>query len=194
MVGGRRVKKGRGLGRVAALFGVGVSLLACQTDTLNRQTAALTLAPESMAQRQMQQRRFDTQDDSAMLAAATAVIQDLGFSIDEATARSGLLVASKNRDAMESQQVAGQLVLAALIAAMGGVADPQWDQVQKIRVSIMTQKSADGAAVVVRATFQRLIWNNKAQLSRVEALTDPVIYQGFFDKLSQAVFLEAHDI
>ncbi|WP_207160349.1 hypothetical protein [Rhodospirillum rubrum] len=172
-----------------------VPLLAgCQTDTLQQQTAALTLAPESMAQRQMQLRRFDTRDEAAMLSTTASVLQDLGFIIEESAAKSGLIVATKDRDAVEGQQVAGQIFLAMLITAMGGVADPQWDHVQKIRLSVVTKPSADAASMVVRITFQRIVWNNKNQISRVETINDPLVYQKFFDQLAEAAFLEAHQI
>lgn len=170
-----------------------LALAGCQTD-VERQTAALTLGQDNLAQRQMQSRRFDTKDEAAVLSATAAVLQDLGFGIDEVAAGSGLVVGSKDRDAIESQEMAGQMFLAALVAAAGGKADPQFDHLQKIRVSIVTRPSADRAATLVRVTFQRVVWNNKGQVSRVETIDDPVIHQKFFDKLSQAVFLEAHQL
>lgn len=176
-----------------ALLGL-ILLAACQKPTVEQETAALTLGADSMASRQMQMRRYDTHDEAAILAATAGVLQDLGFIIDEAAPKSGLVVASKDREAIQAQQVAGQLFIAALVAALGGRADPQWDQVQKIRVSIVTKPSADGAATVVRVTFQRVVWNNKLQISHVDTIDVPDIYQKFFDKLSQAVFLEAHQI
>lgn len=171
-----------------------LSLMGCQTDDLQQQKAALTLTSDSMAQRQMQTRRFDTKDETAILSATSAVLQDLGFTIEETSVKSGLIVGSKDRDAIETQQVTGQVFMAALVSALGGHSDPQWDQMQKIRVSIVTRPSADGAAVVVRVTFQRIVWNNKRQISRVEPIDDVVIHQKFFDSLSEAVFLEAHQI
>ncbi len=129
-----------------------------------------------------------------ILSACSGVLQDLGFTLEESSVATGLLVASKNRDAMEAEQVAGQIFVAALITAMGGTADPVWDRDQKIRISIITQPALDGAGVVVRVTFQRVVWNTKNQVSKVETIGDPGIYQQFFDKLSQSVFLEAHQI
>jgi inosine-uridine nucleoside N-ribohydrolase len=77
---------------------------------------------------------------------------------------------------------------------MGGRANPTWDQTQKIRVSLITQPSADGAASQVRVTFQRLVWDNHANVSKIETIDDPKVYQQFFDKLSQSLFLEAQRI
>lgn len=168
-------------------------LFGCQPQ---RQTelhsAGLTLSAESLANRQAQSRRFDTADEAFILGAATGVLQDLGFGIDESSGSTGMLVASKERDAIESGQVAGQLLLAGLVAAMGGRADPVWEKDQKIRISVITRTVSQ--STVVRVIFQRVIWNTKNQVSRVETISDPLIYQTFFDRLAQSVFLEANQI
>ena len=121
-----------------------------------------------------------------------AVLQDIGFTLEESSTEMGLLMASKDRDAVEAQQVAAQIFLAAIVAALGGRSDPVWEKNQKIRISIATRPV--NSSVVVRATVQRVIWNTKNQLSRIETIEDPQIYMQFFDKLSLAVFLEAHKI
>jgi hypothetical protein len=118
----------------------------------------------------------------------------LEFTIEETNAGSGLVVGSKDRDAVEAGQVAGQVFLVALAATLGVKADPVWDKTQKIRVSIVTKPSSDRSAVVVRVNFQRVVWNTKNQVSHIETIDDPIIHQKFFDNLAQAVFLEAHQI
>jgi len=169
-------------------------LLGCQPGpTVEQQTAALTLATSSVSLRQIQSRRYDTGNEGLILSASAGVLQDLGFTIEESAANSGLLVASKDRDAVEAGQVAGQVFFALLITALGGQADPVWDKNQKIRISIVTRLVNSGT-VFARVTFQRVIWNTKDQVSKVETISDPKIYQEFFDKLSQSVFLEGHKI
>jgi len=46
----------------------------------------------------------------------------------------------------------------------------------------------------VRVTFQRMIYNTARQVTTAEPINDPKIYQEFFDKVSESVFLEAHAI
>jgi hypothetical protein len=46
----------------------------------------------------------------------------------------------------------------------------------------------------VRVTFQRVVWDNHRNVSRIETINEPKIYQEFFDKLAQSLFLEAHQI
>lgn len=179
----------RSLWPVLVVFGMG-----CQTGpTVEQQSEALTLAADNLSLRQVQSRRFNTGNESMILSASAGVLQDLGFTIEESAANAGLLVASKDRDAVEAGQVAGQVFFALLITALGGQADPVWDKNQKIRISIVTQLVNSGT-VFVRVTFQRIIWNTKDQVSKVETISDAKIYQEFFDKLSQSVFLEGHKI
>ncbi len=63
------------------------------------------LKPESMQNRQMQTRRFATTDEGHLLNASTALLQDMGFTLEEANAPLGVLVASKMRDATSAGNV-----------------------------------------------------------------------------------------
>ena len=170
-----------------AVFLAGAVLAGCE-QTIPKE--ALQLTEKSLDQRQTQTRRFDTADEAELLSASAAVLQDLGFNLDESETRLGLVVASKERDATE----AGQVIGAILLAALTGVPMPI-DKVQKIRASLVTRPfDESGEGTAVRITFQRIVWNSNRQISKTEALTDPEFYQRFFEKLSKAVFLEAHEI
>jgi hypothetical protein len=151
---------------------------------------ALALSPQSLAKRQIQTRRFDTPDEQSILSASAALLQDLGFNLDEAAPELGLLLASKDRSAVE----AGQVAAAVAVALLTGVSTPT-DKNQKFRASVVTRPVGENAeGVAVRVTFQRIVWNTKGQVSRRESLDSPEAYQEFFEKLSKAVFLEAHEL
>ncbi len=168
---------------------LGVALLAqgCETSIPKE---ALQLSPESLKQRQLQTRRFDTKDEANILSASAQVLQDLGFNLDESETKLGVIVVSKDRDAREAGQIAGAVVMAILF----GVAMPV-DINQKIRVSLVTKPVGEnGESMAVRVTFQRIVWNDRKQISKRETLDDPKLYQEFFERLSKAVFLEAHEI
>ena len=51
-----------------------------------------------------------------------------------------------------------------------------------------------GRQVAVRVTFERIVFDTEHRLKKIEALNEPQLYQSFFEKLSKALFLEAHDI
>ena len=162
-----------------------VSLSAC-AQTVPKE--ALELTQESLQQRQSQTRRFETNDETKLLTAGAQVLQDLGFTLEESEAGLGVVVGSKNRDATE----AGQVALAIFVALAGGGAMPI-DKDQKIRVSLITRPISN-KETAARVTFQRVVWNTHGQVTTSEPLDEPKLYQEFFDKLSQSVFLTANEI
>ena len=215
---------------------------------------ALRLSPESLQDRQLQTRRFETTNKKAMLAAASAVLQDLGFTLEESEVNLGVLTDSKQRDASSGAQMAG-----AVFASLLGV-NTSVDSRQTIRVSLVMREqnagqaktssrlraedvadirkdleksiaaslkkyaspddaqkiaassaatamrsletdlnhrlgtSASGGDSIVRVTFQRQIFNTEGQETTAEQIHSPEIYRTFFEKLSKAVFLEAHEL
>jgi len=96
---------------------------------------ALQLSPESLADRQLQTRRYDTGNEMAVLVAANAVLQDLGFNLDETDPELGVVVASKNRDATDG----GQVFLLALLGALGNNPNAvnSADATQLVKVSLV---------------------------------------------------------
>ncbi len=223
-------------------------------------TEAMQAPQTALNSRQMQTRRFDTTDYQAILNASGAVLQDLGFTIEESEMNLGVLVGSKTRDATSGAQVAGALV----IALLGGGSTPV-DSLQVIRVSLvmreldtpqkeqpepaeptkltaekiahiktsvnkavkdglkaqfkdeistrvadkiaedtaktlagdlttLAQVKAEAGSSTVRVTFQRVIIDTRGNVTKSEQIIEPEVYQGFFDKLSQSVFLEAHEL
>lgn len=172
---------------IAIVLCAGLVLSACAT-TIPKE--ALQLSPESLKNRQLQTRRFDTADETKLLAASAALLQDLGFNLDESETKLGVIVASKTRDAVEAQQVVGAIVITALF---GGPVI--YDEKQKMRASVVTKPVGEhNQSIAVRVTFQRIVWNNQNRITKQERLNDPNIYQEFFAKLSESLFLEAHEI
>ena len=166
---------------------VAMHLVACQ-QTIPKE--ALQLTQESLEQRQAQTRRFETAEEATLLSASAAVLQDLGFNLDESETNLGVIVASKERDATEAGQIVGAIFIAVLFGAVVPI-----DKEQKIRASLVTRPHGDSdESTLVRITFQRIVWNDRGVISKTEGLSDPKLYQEFFEKLSKSVFLEAHEI
>lgn len=155
---------------------------------------ALQLSKESLQDRQLQTRHFDT-DEKTLLSASAAVLQDLGFNLNESETDLGLIACSKQRDATSAGQVAGAIFLSLLT----GVPTP-YDKEQLIRVSLVTrpihidETDKSKCQTAVRITFQRIVTNTHGQISRRERINEVEIYQEFFDKLAQSLFLEANQI
>lgn len=148
---------------------------------------ALLLSQESLTLKQLQTRKFDAKNEKNIITAGASVLQDLGYTIDESETKLGVIMASKDRSAVNG----GQVAAAILVAAMGG-GNMAIDKEQKIRVSLVTHRRK--SVVFLRVTFQRVVWNNRGQVTRSESMEDPELYREFFEKLSKAVFLEAHEI
>jgi hypothetical protein len=178
----------RKFGRATALFLVpAVVLIGCDAKIPKE---ALELTPESLKLRQLQTRRFDSKDEKALLSAGAGVLQDLGFTLDNSETRMGVIVASKDRSAVETGQVIGSI----FVALLTGVPLP-WDKEQKIRASLVSRPAGtDTESTLVRVTFQRIVWNTEGKISKTEPLNEPEFYQEFFEKLSKAVFLDAHEL
>ncbi len=177
--------------RVAIAVALGVQLASCAQQIPKE---ALQLSPESLQNRQIQTRRFDT-DEKTLLSASAAVLQDLGFTIDESETDLGVIACSKTREAISAGQIAGAVVIAVLTGAVTPV-----DKSQLIRASLVTypitidESDKSKCRTAVRVTFQRIVRNTENRVTRRECINDPEIYKEFFEKLSQSVFLEAHEI
>lgn len=150
----------------------------------------LKLEPESMAQRQLQTRKYNTTAEDKIITTCVNVLQDTGFAIENTDAKLGTILASKQREAVESGQVAGAIIIAVIF----GVAIPI-DKNQTMYASIVVSPAAsEKKASLVRITFSRLVWNDRGVVSKAERLEDPEVYQTFFTKLSKGLFLEAQNI
>lgn len=163
-----------------------MALVACQQSVPK---GAFQLSPDSLQRRQAQTRVFETTDEAELLSASAALLQDLGFTLDESEVDLGIIVASKDRDATEVGQVVGAVVLTVLLGAPVPV-----DDEQNIRAALVTRKLEDRHGYAVRLTMQRIVWNTEGKVSKTEPLDDAQIYQEFFDKLSKSVFLEAQEL
>ncbi len=183
----------RAAGQFLLVIALLLPLNACVTA--NEMAKRLGKPPEGAVElRAMQTRRFESADSNTLLMAATQTLQDLGYTISESSSEVGVLVASKQRDATEKGQVAGQIMLTVLLAAMGSYYNPVWDKDQTINVTLLAVPIENTGKTEIRVSFDRHMVNNHGHLWRAELILDPKIYQEFFDKLSQGAFLEAQVI
>jgi hypothetical protein len=122
------------------------------------------------------------------LSSCAELLQDTGFNIDRSETKLGLIVGSKQRSAKDG----GQIATAVLLAVLLRVYIPT-DDTQIMRASIVTYPyGEERKSIAVRVTFQRTVFDAKGQITTKEGLTDPEIYQEFFEKLSKSLFLEAN--
>ena len=193
----------------AALLAAALALAACAKPT--PPSELLQLSPDSSAHRAMQTRTFDAADETELLSASAAVLQDLGFQISESVREVGFLRAAKERSAREYGQEISRALVALLSTvatalSQGGNAFTRMpvDLHQQINASLVTRPlDPQGKRLEVRVLFYRLVWRSDGQSGssyiepgqqRMEMIRDAESYQQFFARLSKAVFLEAHRI
>lgn len=180
-------------GRAIALLAVLCILSACQTLPDD----AFRLSETALETRKVQTREYGSVDDEAILSASMAVLQDMGYAIDEVEKELGVLSASKRADATNDfaafGSIAADTVKCVITLGLGCTGNnyEEIDDVQDIRLTLVTRPRRDnGDDVSVRITIQRIIWDKKGRISEQETINDQDVYIAFFDKLSTAVFLE----
>jgi hypothetical protein len=172
------------------LICLGTFLVACQNNIFRE---ALTLSSESLKDRHLQTRIFEGIDEKTLLTASAAVLQDLGYTIDETEVKCGVIVCSRDRDVTVTAEVILSVTLEIFCLLMGHPTSVPYDKTQKVLASLVTT-SADNQRTAVRITFQHVVWDSDGNIKKNEQINDPQIYQEFFSKLSKSVFLVAHEI
>jgi len=148
------------------------------------------LPEDYQSARQAETRRFEAKNEEEILSASAAVLQDLGFTIEESETNLGLITATKDR---KTANTAEKITITLLSLASNSNEKPVYDVRQRIYVTLVSTKSKTNPGYNVRIKFGRMIWNNLNE-SRVEELESNKIYSEFFDKLSQSLFLIANDL
>ncbi len=162
---------------------------------------AFRLSESALAIRAMQTREYSSVSDTAILSASSAVLQDMGYAIDEIEQPLGVLSASKRADATSGMKAVGSLAkdsvrcVFSLLRACDGKNYSKLDDVQDIRLTLVSRPQLENQDdVIVRITIQRVIWDKKGRLSEQQTITDTEVYAAFFDKMSKAVFLEQEGV
>ena len=75
------------------------------------------LSPQTAQNQALQTRMFETTDEKELLSASAAVLQDLGFQIEESISDVGILRAAKERGAREYGQEINQALIALISTA-----------------------------------------------------------------------------
>ena len=180
-------------GRAITFLAAVCVLSACQTLPKD----AFRLTETALETREVQTREYESIDDEAILSASMAVLQDMGYAIDEVEKELGVLSASKRADATNDfaafGSIAADAVKCVITLGLGCTGDNygEIDDIQDIRLTLVTRPQREhGDDVSVRITIQRIIWDKKGRVSEQETINDQDVYVAFFDKLSTAVFLE----
>ncbi len=184
-------------GRISAIALAAVLLVACQTLPDD----AFRLTESALELREIQSRTYEDVTEVEILSASSAVLQDLGYAIDEVEKELGVLSASKRASARDDLEIVGKIALDiadCLLTFMLGCENDAYQSakdVQDIRMTLVVMPDlAKSRAHRVRLTMQRLVWMKNGELDEQETIVDAAVYQAFFDKLSKSVFLEKEGV
>ncbi len=144
-------------------------LLLTSCKTAGSQSDAFVLSQSSVAKRQSESRTFEVNDSKLLIQNIVATLQDFGFDIHESDVSSGLVSGAKLQSGNQY---------------LGTHSD--------IRVTVTTNILEDNTAVV-RANFQKIIPSHDPRLFRAEPILDGNLYQKFFSRLEQSLFLDRNE-
>ena len=160
---------------------------------------AYRLPQSSLSEREAQTRTFEVSDDSEILQASVALLQDMEYNVDAIEYPLGVLSASKVVDADSAMQKAGlvaadvALVILSIISgtSVGGGAYAGADDEIGLKITLVVLPSmAHEGQHTARITIQRVLIDKSERVKEVGLIEDPFVYQEVFDKLSKSLLLE----
>jgi len=160
---------------------------------------AYRLPQSSLSEREAQTRTFDVSDDSEILQASVALLQDMEYNVDAIEYPLGVLSASKVVDADSALQKAGAVAADVALAILsiisgsspgGSVYAGTDDEIRlKITLVVLPSMAREGQHTA-RITIQRILIDKSERVKEVGVIEDPLVYQEVFQKLSKSLLLE----
>lgn len=190
--------------RLRGFLGLVFMLLVSGCNPMATPESFFELSPTYNKEKALQTRFFETSNYHELVSASAAVLQDLGFQVEESEPDVGLLRAVKERSAREWGQEIGRVFIAMIgIVGQEVILLPVDLQQQIVATLTVFPVNNNPNRFGARIIFDRKIWkgggsDGSAEIppgeQRLEIIDEPLIYQEFFSKLSKSVFLEAHQI
>jgi hypothetical protein len=170
-------------------------LVGCAAQRLPQD--ALRLSESSLETRSIQTRNFEAPSENEILAASVAVLQDMGYNLEEIEKPLGVLTASKLSDADSTSEKTG-LILLDMLCFAGGSTDctafSGASDSQKITVTLVVLPSLSRKGEFVsRITLQRVVFDKQKRVKYMGVIDNQEIYQQIFEKLAKSIFLEVNE-
>lgn len=151
------------------IFALGCAFLASGCVANTNQMAAFSTETSQAQQRQLDTRWFETSDEAKVLQAVIGVLQDTGFKVTETNLEQGLVSGRKSQ-------------------ARNGLYTGR-----DVRITVTTFRVGENS-IRVRVTLQDISAGMDPRYYRGVQIRDATIYQDFFNKLSQSLFLDANSV
>ena len=174
-----------------------ISLLSACATTSGIPEDALRLSESTLDVRAIQTRTFAAASETAILAAAIALLLDMEYNIDRIEKSLGVITASKVTDADSTSQKTGlfMLDLLCVISMSGGCnAMSKASDEQHLTVTMVVLPSlARSSEYVTRITIQSVLYNKAERILVLERIDDAEIYQQIFDNLRKAIYIQVSE-
>jgi len=171
-----------------------VLLLAGCAPTMPK--SALRLPESTLELRSIQTRSFEAESEAAILAATVAAMQDMEYNIDTVQIDLGVITASKTTDASSNSAVVGYTMLELLCAVGGTYCDTSGKIPDKFTTTItmvVLPSLARRGEFTARITLHYVTINTLGQVIQRESIVEAEIYQQVFERLSNAIFIQANE-
>jgi len=189
---------------VKSLIPVLLALLLASCVRMPKPESFFQLDASSAKYKALQSRIVEASKEQELLSASAAVLQDLGFQIEESVADAGMIRAVKERSAREYGQEIKRFFVFVLGVFARTVTLVPVDLHQQIAATLVMYPEGNSTSRFnVRIVFHRTLWMGDGTsgnqsippgLQTMEMIYDPEIYRQFFARLSKSVFLEIHQI
>jgi hypothetical protein len=171
-----------------------VLLLAGCAPTMPK--SALRLPESTLELRSIQSRSFEAESEAAILAATVAAMQDMEYNIDTVQIDLGVITASKTTDASSNSAEVGYTMLEILCAASGTycpTSDKKPDKFTTTITMVVLPSLARRGEFTARITLHYVTLNIQGQVIQQESIVKAETYQQVFERLSNAIFIQANE-
>jgi len=159
---------------------------------------AYRLPPTSLDVREAQSRTYDVPDETNILQASVALMQDMEYNFDTIEYPLGVLSGSKVVDADSILRNAGLLAADIVIAVLslggapagGGLYAGADDKVNLTATLVVLPSLEDEGRYTARITIRSESIDKANRVKKVRMIENPEVYQEIFEKLSKSLFLE----
>lgn len=158
--------------------------------------SALRLPESTLELRSIQSRSFEAESEAAILAATVAAMQDMEYNIDTVQIDLGVITASKTTDASSNSAMVGYTMLEMLCAASGHYCDTSEKIPDKFKTTItmvVLPSLARRGEFTARITLHYVTINTRGKVIEQESIVEAEIYQQVFERLTNAIFIQANE-
>jgi hypothetical protein len=160
---------------------------------------AYRLPASSQSVREAQTRTFEVADESSVLQATVALMQDMEYNFDTIEYPLGVLVGSKVVDADSALNNAGAIAADIAMVVLSSLGGPSLgggaymgadDEIKLTATLVVLPSLGHEGQYTARITIRSELIDKMDRVKKVSMIEDPIVYQEIFEKLSKSLYLQ----